>query len=423
MIPSFINSSLRPVRAGICATSLVFTFLTTVSSLPAARPQVILQGGFVTPRSDLSADEALIWRARLIVNQRLNDRLSWDLFGDLTPTTLTRPAGLWLYSGRVNYRLTTTWLAALGRQQFWNSLHTTRFDGIALTKKVTAPGQSRQLKFYAGVTPDSEIATGYSQGGQPVFGGLLHIAQGSSSYGIQVWGNYRRDQLQTYLGGGIRKKLGSLSQVADLALNLSQAAPEKIRLRTVYRLSSRATVHLQYRYAGQFTMNPYTWISADTSFAPRQVVSAGGRVALADRVLVRLTLSQRLGGSQAQYLLADISWGGLALAWRMNNQSLYEGHYTQLSARKSIRGKLQVGGSLGAGTYSRFDDDSPAVKDMAAQYRDINRGATEQYTLAVTAWVQRTGAGRLGYRLFTHYTRNRFFKADGRVGLQMTYAF
>ena len=211
--------------------------------------------------------------------------------------------------------------------------------------------------------------------------------------------------------------------MADLALNLSQAAPEKIRLRTVYRLSSRAAVHLQYRYAGQFTMNPYSWLSADTTFAPRQVVSAGGRVALADRVLVRLTLSQRLGGSQAQYLLADISWGGLALAWRMNTQSLYEGHYTQLSARKSIRGKLQVGGSLGAGTYSRFDDDSPAVKDMAAQYTDINRGATEQSTLAVTAWVQRTGAGRLGYRLFTQYTRNRFFKADGRVGLQMTYAF
>ncbi|MCH7940309.1 MAG: hypothetical protein IID13_11290 [Candidatus Marinimicrobia bacterium] len=411
------------MRAGICATSLVFTFLTTASSLPAARPQVILQGGFVTPRSDLSADDALVWRARLIVNQRLNDRLSWDLFGDLTPATLTRPAGLWLYSGRVNYRLSTTWLAALGRQQFWNALHATRFDGIALTKKVTAPGQSRQLKIYAGVTPDSEIATGYSQGGQPVFGGLLHIAQGSTSYGIQVWGNYRRDQLQTYLGGSIRKKLGSLSQVADLALNLSQAAPEKIRLRTVYRLSSRAAVHLQYRYAGQFTMNPYTWMSADTSFAPRQVISAGGRLALADRVLVRLSLSQRLGGSQAQYLLASVSWGGLALAWRMNAQSLYEGHYTQLSARSSVWGKLKVGGSLGAGTYSRFDDHSPAVSQLAGQDSRINRAATEESTLAATAWVQRTGAGRLGYRLFTQYTRNRYFNADGRVGLQVTYAF
>ncbi len=418
-MPDFISSSVRRVRACICAASLVFTFLATASSLPAARPQILLQGGFVTPRSDLSAADALVWRGRLSVNHRLSDRLSWDLFGDVTPATLTRPAGLWLYSSRVNYRLSTTWLAALGRQQFWNSLHATRFDGIALQRKVTTAGKSRQIKFYAGLTPHSEIATGYSQGGQLVLGGLCRHTQGSTSYGAQVWANYRRDELQYYLGGMVRKKFGPLSQVADLALNLAQAAPEKIRLRTVYRLSSRAAVHLQYRYAGQFTRNPYTWMAADTTFAPRQVVSAGGRVALADRVQLHLSLSQRLGSSQAQYLLADVSWGGLALAWRMNTQSLYEGNYAQLSARTSIRGKLQVGGSLGAGTYSRFDDNSPAVTDMV----DQNRAATEESTLAATAWVQRTGAGRLGYRLFTQYTRNRFFKTDGRVGLQVTYAF
>ncbi len=422
MIPDFIGSSVRPVRGCIFAIGLVCTLLAAASSLPAARPQVLLQGGFVTPRSDLSADDALVWRGRLSVNHRLNDRLSWDLFGDLTPATLTRPAGLWLYSGRVNYRLSATWLAALGRQQFWNSLHATRFDGIALKKKVAAAGKSRQLKFYAGVTPDSEIATGYSQGGQPVFGGLMHIAQGSTSYGVQVWGNYRRDELQTYLGGTLRKKFGPLSQVADLALNLAQAAPEKIRLRTVYRLTPRATIHIQYRYAGQLTQRPYAWVSEDTTFAPRQVVSAGGRVALAGRMQVRLSLSQRLGGSQARYLLADVSWGGLALAWRMNTQSLYEGNYAQLSARTSIQGKLQVGGSLGAGTYSRFDDDSPAVSDLTGQNSRINRAATDESTLMGTAWLQ--GSFRnLTYRLFTQYTKNRFFEKDGRLGLQITYAF
>ncbi len=257
MKPGFIDTSVRPVRACIYATGLVFTFLAAVSSLPAARPQVILQGGFVTPRSDLSADDALVWRGRLSVNHRLSDRLSWDLFGDLTPETLTRPAGLWLYSGRVNYRLSATWLTALGRQQFWNSLHATRFDGIALDKKTGIAGKVHQLKFYAGVTPDSEIATGYSQGGQPVFGGLLKITRAGASYGAQVWGNYRRDELQTYLGGTVRRKFGPrLLQVADLALNLAQAAPEKIRLRTIYRLTPRATMHLQYRYAGQLTQSP-----------------------------------------------------------------------------------------------------------------------------------------------------------------------
>ncbi len=42
--------------------------------------------------------------------------------------------------------------------------------------------------------------------------------------------------------------------------------------------------------------------------------------------------------------------------------------------------------------------------------------------LALTAWVQNSGPGRMGFRLFTQFTQNRFFESDGRLGLQVTYA-
>lgn len=401
---------------------LFITLLAMVTFLPAAKPQVLLQGGFVTPRSDLTADEGLVWRGRMRVTHQVTDRLDWSLFGDYTPETITRPAGLWLYSGKLSYRLTTKWSVALGRQSFWNSLHSTRFDGLSLDKKAGATGHRRQLKFYAGVVPDTEIATGYSQGGKPVFGGSLGFTRGRSNYGVQVWGNYLRDEMQYYLGGTARLNLGRrLLQIADLALNLAQATPDKIRLRTVYRLSPRTSVNLQYRYAGSATVNPYPWVE-DSEFDPRQVVSLGGSLNLAGQLLVRVSFSRRLGSSEAQYLITRLSWKHFTFSWRLNSQSLYEGNYAQLGCQKELWGKLKLGASVGAGSYSRFDDDSGAVTAMAAQNSQVTRESTEQSTLALTAWVQNSGPGKLGYRLFTQYTQNRFFDADGRLGLQVTYA-
>ncbi|MEE9465377.1 MAG: hypothetical protein V3W14_07390 [Candidatus Neomarinimicrobiota bacterium] len=396
---------------------LLIALLTALTALPAAKPQVVLQGGFVTPRSDLTADEGLVWRGRLWITHQLTDRLDWSFFGDYTPVTM-----LWLYSGKVSYRLTTNWSVALGRQTFWNSLHSARFDGLSLDKKAGTTGSYRQLKFYAGVIPDTEIATGYSQSGQPVFGGSLGLTRGRSNYGVQIWGNYLRDELQYYLGGTARLNIGRrLLQTADLALNLAQATPDKIRLRTVYRLSPLVSVNLQYRYAGSATVSPYPWVE-DGEFDPRQVVSMGGSLNLAGKLLVRLSFSQRLGSNQSQYFITRLSWKWLTFSWRLNSQSLYEGSYAQLGAQMRLWGKLKLGGSVGAGSYSRFDDDSEAVAAMAAQNAQVTRESTEQSTLALTAWVQNSGPGRLGYRLFTQYTQNRFFESDGRLGLQVTYA-
>ena len=401
---------------------LLIALLTAFTALPAAKPQVLLQGGFVTPRSDLTADEGLVWRGRMRITHQLTDRLDWSLFGDYTPETITRPAGLWLYSGKISYRLNTNWSVALGRQSFWNSLHSARFDGLSLDKRAGTTGKYRQLKFYAGVVPDTEISTGYSQSGQPVFGVSQGFTRGRSNYGVQVWGNYLREELQYYLGGTARLNIGRrLLQTADLALNLAQASPDKIRLRTVYRLSPRVSVNLQYRYAGSTTVNPYPWVE-DGDFDPRQVVSLGTSLNLAGKLLVRLSFSQRLGTNESQYLMTRLSWKWLTFSWRLNSQSLYEGSYAQLGAQMGLWGKLKLGGSVGAGSYSRFDDDSPAVTAMAAQNSQVTRESTEQTTLALTAWVQNSGSGRLGYRLFTQYTQNRSFESDGRLGLQVTYA-
>ncbi len=162
------------------------------STVQAAKPEAVLRGTFVYPRGDITATESLVWRGQLTVRHQVTQRVSWQLLGDITPATLTRPAGLRLYSGQIQARITPDWKVTLGRQFLWNNLQTARFDGIALGRHTGTFRNSRQLTLYAGQTPDTELRTDYGEAGKPVAGGMFQLTNGSSRYGLQAGKSFCR---------------------------------------------------------------------------------------------------------------------------------------------------------------------------------------------------------------------------------------
>lgn len=426
------NSSRRICSFAVHSIPASLVWLLLVgSTVQAAKPEAVLRGTFVYPRSDITATKSLVWRGQLTVRHQVTQRVSWHLLGDITPATLTRPAGLRLYSGQIQAGITPDWKVTLGRQFLWNNLQTARFDGIALGRRIRmdpsgtgTSRNSRQLTLYAGQTPDTELRTDYGEAGKPVAGGMFQLTNGSSRYGLQAWATHMTGTLNLYLGGSLRRRLGSrLTQVADLAFNLTAKNPEKIRLRTQVRLTQTSIVYVQYRYAGQLSLNPYPWVP-DTTFAPRQNLSAGAHWSLLKGLQLRVSLSQRLGNHDDRYLRAQLAWGGLMFTWQANAQSIYEGHYVQLSGRHRLSGHLQAGGSIGAGSYTLFDENSDAVSHMtSAGILDAAQAQATRSSLAATFWLQGSSSSRFSYRLFTQFTRNRLFNQDGRVGLQVSYAF
>lgn len=415
--PHLIRSfAVRPIPAFLVG------MLLAGSTIQAAKPEAVLRGTFVYPRSDITATESLVWRGQLTVRHQVTQRVSWNLLGDLTPATLTRPARLRLYSGQIHAGITPDWKVTLGRQFLWNNLQTARFDGIALGRHTGTFRNSRQLTLYTGQTPDTELRTDYGEAGKPVAGGMFQLTNGSSRYGVQAWATHMTGTLNFYLGGSLRRRLGSrLTQVADLAFNLTAKNPEKIRLRTQVRLTQTSIVYVQYRYAGQLSLNPYPWLP-DTTFAPRQNLSAGAHFSPLKGLQLGVSLSQRLGNHDDRYLRAQLAWGGLMFTWQANAQSIYEGHYVQLSCQHRLSGHLKVGGSIGAGSYTLFDENSDAVSRMTSA-GILDAAQATRSSLAATFWLQGSSSGRFSYRLFTQFTRNRLFNQDGRVGLQVSYAF
>jgi len=421
-------ASFSPHRTCSFAARFIPAFLVGMllagSTVQAAKPEAVLRGTFVYPRSDITATESLVWRGQLTVRHQVTQRVSWHFLGEITPATLTRPAGLRLYSGQIQAGITPDWKMTLGRQFLWNNLQTTRFDGIALGRHTGTFRNSRQLTLYAGKTPDTELRTDYGEAGKPVAGGMFQLTNGSSRYGLQAWATHMTGTLNFYLGGSLRRRLGSrLTQVADLAFNLTAKNPEKIRLRTQVHLTQTGVVYFQYRFAGQLSLNPYPWVP-DTTFAPRQNLSAGAHWSPLKGLQLGVSISQRLGNHDDRYLRAQLAWGGLMFTWQANAQSIYEGHYVQLSGRHHLSGHLQAGGSIGAGSYTLFDENSDAVSHMtSAGILDAAQAQATRSSLAATFWLQGSSNSRFSYRLFTQFTRNRLFNQDGRVGLQVIYAF
>lgn len=385
------------------------------SIVQAARPAVALRGAMVYPRSDLTTAEALVWRTQLTVRHQISDRLGWYLLGDFNAATLTRPSGLRLYSGYVQLRLSPAWRVSLGRHVQWNSIHTTRFDGITLDRRKGARGRNRRISLYAGMIPHSEFRNDYGEAESAVAGLVWQRTVNSSSYSLQAWGEDIGGDARVYVGGSLRHRFGSrITLLSDLAADALKPALDKLRLRTRIRITSRISAFVQYRLAGRLTVTPYSWM-ADTSFAPRQTLSAGVEVMPMKRMQLRMSLVQRLGENQGKYLQAQVSWGGLQLAWQSHAQTLYGGQYLSLSGQHTLLGKTKMGGSVGTGTYTLFDEQSPAAEDL-----DVDKRS--QSTLSATFWVQGYLGRHLSWRLFTQYTKNRYFTQDGRIGLQVSYA-
>ncbi len=385
-----------------------------IRKLPVTRPEVALRGVLVYPRSDLTAAEALVWRGQLTVRHNIGERLSWYLLGDVMPATLTRPAGLHLYSGYVQVRLNPAWKTTVGRQVQWDALHTTRFDGLTLDRRSGSFGNQRQITLYAGVTPRNMLGTGYGDAGTVVAGGLYRRTTGPSHATLQLWTNEMGGERRLYAGSTLRRRFGRrITQVADLALDLMHPSIDKIRLRTQVSLTPKIGTYAQYRYARHLTMTAYPM--ADEPPAPRQAFAAGLNVRVIRNMQFRLGLVQRLGESSGRYLSTRLTWGGLALAWQSRAQTIYGGQYLLLSGQHTLFRKTRVGLSFGTNTYTLYDNQSPAVADL---------GIAKEYLSALMGafWIRGTMGRHWSYRLFGQYTQNRYFKQDGRIGLQVSYA-
>ncbi|MBA7631541.1 hypothetical protein ES703_39073 [subsurface metagenome] len=188
---------------------------------------------------------------------------------------------------------------------------------------------------------------------------------------------------------------------------------DKIRLRTQVSLTPKVGTYAQYRYARHLTMTAYPM--ADEPPAPRHAFAAGLNVRVIRNIQLRLSLVQRLGKSSGRYISARLAWGGLAIAWQSRAQSLYGSQYLSLSGQHTLFRKTRVGLSLGTNTYALYDEQSPAVSDLGIDKEDLS-------ALMASFWVQGTMGRHLGYRLFGQYAQNRYFKQDGRIGLQVSYA-
>ncbi|MFB0516979.1 MAG: hypothetical protein ACETWG_10325 [Candidatus Neomarinimicrobiota bacterium] len=402
-----LSSKTPAISAWLVLVLLMGTFV------HAAKPEAVLRGLFVYPRSDLSSAESLVWQGQLNVRQQVDSRVSWNLLGDITSRTLTRADGLRIYSGYIQLKLTPIWEITLGRQVQWNSMHTTRLDGVALNRQKGIFRARRQLTLYVGVTPQSEIRTDYGDAGTAVAGGILRRTTGPTHYTVQFWTNQMEGEQQIYVGGSLRRRFGSrITQVSDLAVKVLQPAVETIRLRTQVRLSPTYATYIQYRYSGHLTASPYPWY--DEVLAPRHAISAGVHLRPLNGIQLHTGFVQQLGDNQGHYMTAQLALGGLQFSWHAHTQTSYGGQYLMLGGQHTMGQKIKLGGSIGTSTYTLFDDHSPAVEDL-----DVEK--EEQSALAATFWVQGYGGRRLGYRLFAQYTRNRFFKQDGRIGLHVSY--
>ena len=394
-------------------TTCLVCLLLAGSTVKATRPDVVFRSTFVYPRSDLDTSEALVWRGQLTVRHNIGERLSWYLLGDVMPTTLTRPAGLRLYSGHLQVRLNPAWKTIIGRQVRWDALHTTRFDGFTLDRQKGSFGDQRQLTLYAGVTPRNELGTDYGDAGTAVAGGLYRRTTGPSQATLQFWTNEMGGERRLYAGSTLRRRFGRrITQVADLALDLMHLSIDKIRLRTQVSLTPKIGTYAQYRYARHLTMTAYPM--ADEP-APRHALAAGLNIRVIRNMQLRLGLVQRLGKSSGRYLSARLTWGGLAFAWQSRAQTIYGSRYLLLSGQHTLFKKTRVGLSLGTNAYTLYDDQSQAVKGLGIDKESLS-------ALMAAFWIQGTMGRHWSYRLFGQYTQNRYFKQDGRIGLQVSYA-
>ncbi|UCH61812.1 MAG: hypothetical protein JSU77_08345 [Fidelibacterota bacterium] len=384
------------------------------SSVKANRPTVVLQSGLVYPRSDLTAAETLVWRGQFTIRHHLSERLSWYMLGDVMPTTMIRPAGPHLYSGRVQIRLNPTWKTIIGRQIQWDALHTTRFDGLTLNRRKGSFSDQRLITLYAGVTPQNELGTDYGDAGTVVAGGLYRRMAGPSHTSLQLWTNEMGGERRLYIGSTLRRRFGRrIIQIADLALGLLHPSIDKIRLRTQIRLTPKVSTHVQYRYSQHLTIIAYPM--ADELPDPRHALAAGLNVRVISTIQLRLNLVQRLGKRSGHYISARLAWGRLAVAWQSRAQSIYGSQYLLLSGQHTLFKRTRVGLSLGANTYALYDEQSQAVSDLGITKEDLS-------ALMASFWVQGTLGCHWSYRLFGQYAQNRYFKQDGRVGLQVSYA-
>ncbi|UCH11365.1 MAG: hypothetical protein JSU61_05610 [Fidelibacterota bacterium] len=406
----------RQIRFPFIHTLLVGIITTVMvgSTGWAAAPEIVLKGAMVYPRSDITTNEELVWQSQLTIRHRIGSRFSWYLLSDATPATLTRAAGARIYSGHVQFKLSPTWKITAGRQVQWNTLHTSRFDGISISRRKGSFRDSRQLSLYVGLSPDDEVRTDYGDAGTLVAGGILKRTLGSTHYSVQAWMNEMDNNSRAFVGGSLRRRFGDrLTQVADLAFDLQQSALEKVRLRTQIRLSTKISTHVQYRYAGHLTVSPYPWI--DKPLDPRHAISAGMTLTPWQGLQLRMNLVQRLGENASRYLSTQFRLGPVQFAWQLQDQTLCRGQHLELSAQHTLFGSTLVGGSVGSGTYALYDTKSPAVADL---YLDEE----ERSLFATKGWLQGTLGKHLTYRLFGQYAKNRYFKQDGRFGLQVSYA-
>jgi hypothetical protein len=379
------------------------------SPLHAAQPEIALQGGFVYPRADLSIDESITTWGQIVIRHQLSQKISWNILGDATGPTITRPEGLRIYSGGIQLRFSPGLNLALGRHVQWNSLHAARFDGLQMSIRKSRTTGWQELTFYAGLVPETEYHNDQGDDNTLAAGAMLKRVKNSLRYTVQLWTNEMGGESRVYFGGSLRQPIGSrITQVADLAVDLQNSTLEKLRLRSHIRLSSNLGSYVQYRHSGSLTFTPYPW--SEEALAPRQALSAGIDMKLARKSQVRASVNQRLGESSGTYLSVRYLMGGLQFVWMSQSQTTYGGQVLQLSGQRTLSKSLTLGASIGNNTYTLFEKNDDGIEDA------------ERSALGGSFWIQGFLGQHLNYRLFAQYSQNRYFEQDGRIGLQVGYA-
>lgn len=379
------------------------------SPLHAAKPEIALQGAFIYPRADLSINESIITWGQVALRHQLTKKISWNLLGDATGPTVTRPQGVRIYSGGLQLQLTPKLNLGLGRYALWNSLHTARFDGLQASIRRSRSSGWQEYTFYAGLVPTTEYHNDQGDDSTLVAGAMLKRVKKSMRYTVQVWTNEMGGESRIYFGGTLRKPIGSkINQTADLAVDLQNSALEKLRLHSHIRLTPKLGSYVQYRYSGSLAFVSYPW--SDEALEPRQAISTGIDMKLTRISRVRASLNQRLGETSGTYLSVRYLMGGLQFAWMSQSQSAYGGQLLQISGQHAVSKKLMVGGYIGNNTYTLYERNDSGIDDA------------ERSALGGSLWVQGLVGKHINYRVFAQYTQNRYFEQDGRVGLQVGYA-
>ncbi|MFC1619125.1 hypothetical protein ACFL45_04185 [Candidatus Neomarinimicrobiota bacterium] len=377
--------------------------------LRAGRPEIALQGAFVYPRADLSTDESITTWAQVAIRHQLSKKIGWNLLGDATGPTITRPEGMRIYSGSIQLQFAPHFKLALGRHAQWNSLHTARFDGLQTSIRKNSTAGWQELTIYAGLVPTMEYHNDQGDDNTLAAGAMLKRVRKALRYTVQVWTNEMGGESRIFFGGSLRRPIGArITQVADLAVDLQNSVLEKLRLRSHIRLSSKLGSYVQYRHSGSLTFAPYPW--SEEALAPRQAFSAGIDMKLARKSQVRASVNQRLGESSGTYLSVRYLMGGLQFVWMSQSQTTYGGQVLQLSGQQTLFKKLTLGGSIGNNTYTLYERNDPGIKDA------------DRSALGGSLWIQGFLGQHLNYRLFAQYSQNRYFEQDGRIGLQVGYA-